>query len=270
VSLPNTFIDNTSRLAPTTSVGFKISKPGFNANTASGGNFIFNSSWPSLPIALDVRNTSGGNIPHGLKYPPFAVVWSYATDPSGIGKTVTSTALITDVTNVRAGVLTPPNRLLVFALDLSKDIDYALAPGDSFNYPYDNNYGVKFAKSGKDLNSKDLRDFVMHSRAQSPLILAVKTQDTMSANTVERPPTVFTPVNVVQYTNKGKSPTWNYGFIRGSGGQYTPAPLYSQSYPRIFTDGFTTYLQYTGADTGATLVILRDPMFAPTQVTVQY
>ncbi len=251
-------------------MGFKISKPGFSAQTAASSNFIFSSSWPSLPIALDLRNTTGGNIPHNLQYPPFALLWTYATDPSGIGKTVTSTALITDITNVQAGVLTPPNRLLVFALDLSKDIDYILGPGDTFNYPYDNNFGVKFAKSGKDLNSRDLRDFVMHSRAQSPLILAVKTQDTKVANFIEGPPTVFTPVNVVQYTNKGTSPTWNYGFIKGSAGQYTPAPMYTQAYPRIFTDGFTTYLQYSGTDIGATLVILRDPMFAANQVTVQY
>lgn len=270
MSLPNNFIDNTSRPAQKTTVGFKISKPGYDANTTAGGNLIFDSSWPSLPIVFDVLDTTGGNVKHNQTFPPFALLFTYSADPSGIGNVVTAQAMQVDNTYIYAGTLTPPNRLMAFNLDLSHDIDYVLAPGDTFKYPYDSSYGIKMPKSGKSINSTDLRDFTVHSRAQSPLILAVKTQDTQSANTVEGPPGTFTPVNVVQYTNKGVAPTWNYGFIRGSTGKYTPAPMYSQSYPRIFTDGFTTYLSWQSPDTGATLVILRDPMVAPNQVTVQY
>lgn len=270
MSLPNTFIDNKSRFAPQTTVGFKISKPGFNATNTLGSNFLFNSSWPSLPIIIDIPNTTGGNISHTLKFPPFAIVWSYVSDPSGIGTVVTSSMLATDNQFIYAGTLTPPNRLLVFNLDLSKDVDYVFAPGDTSKQSYDPNFGVKVVKKGKDINSKDLRDFTIHSRAQSPLILAVKTQDTISPNTIPAPPGPDVPVTVVQYTTKGTIPTWNYGFIKSSAGVYTPAPLFSQTYPRIFTDGLVTYLQYASPDIGATLVILRDPIFAPNQVTIQY
>jgi hypothetical protein len=166
-----------------------------------------------------------------------------------------------------------------FNLDLTQDIDYILAPGDSFNMAYDPNFGIKVVKPNKDINSRDLRDFTVHSRAQSPLILAVKTQATVPAANVG------TGIgSVVQYTNRTKNPVWVYGFIKigstiatGYGipvNSYIPAPYSSQAYPRTITDGFTSYIGYNdsgvNADNGASLVILRDPMFAPNPVTVQY
>lgn len=296
MSLPvTTYIDNAQTPAQVSTVGFKVSKPGYDANTASGANMVFNSSWPSLPIVLSVTVTNtitsstSANIviPHNLGYPPFAMAWAYGTDP--IGGSIPSTGSrfipMADSTNIYINGRNPPSPLygntvatkilvLVYAIDLSTDIDYTLAPGATFNLPYDNSYGIKFVKAGKDINSKDMRDFAIHSRCQSPLIQAVKTQATSNtANT-----------STVQYTNKTKTPIWFYGFIKAAANglgfnlhvpdnTYCPAPYYSQAYPATFTDGITAYVTYltgTFGDFGASLVVLRDPMFASNQVTVQY
>jgi hypothetical protein len=149
-----------------------------------------------------------------------------------------------------------------FQLDLSKDVDYVLPPGDTFKTPYDNNFGIKVPKLNKSVDSKDLRDFAVHSRCQGALVLAVKTQDT---NDPANPTTT-------QYTNKLTTPVWVYGFVRGTDGKYKWAALGGQAYPITKTDGFITNLAYVGAagDNGVTIVILRDPMFAPNSVIATY
>lgn len=282
-TLTSPYTDNASTPAPDTTVGFKLSKPGYDASRAAGGNYIFNSSWPSLPIAFETIITGDGTkmaVAHGLKFPPFAMAWYPGTDPSGVGTVGNRAILSANTTNVyvptAAGV---KYKVRCFQLDLSKDIDYTLAPGDTFKTPYDANFGIKVVKPNKDINSKDMRDFAVHSRCQSPLILAVKTEKTIpSAN-------LATGIgNVIQYTSKLNYAVWVYGFVKVGTtlaanlgvtvNTYVPARYYSQSYPRTFTDGFKAYIGYTASglnqDNGATLIILRDPMFSTTPVTVQY
>lgn len=286
-TLTSPYTDNKNTPAPASDVGLKISKPGFDARTTAGNNMTFDSSWPSLPIAFEtvINNPFTGGatlatIPHNLQFPPFCMVWYYYNDASGINNVAGRFIPYSNRTNVyiygnTSPFLSNPSitklKIRAFQLDLSKDIDYKLAPGDTFNMPYDNNYGFKAAKQGKDITSRDMRDFTMHSRCQSPLVLAVKTDQTS------------TTANVVQYTSQLAYPVWVYGFMKmgatGSSGIGVPlntyqfAPYYSQAYPKTFTDGFKSYLNWTSGvngDNGATLVILRDPMFASTQKTVQY
>lgn len=285
-TLTSPYTDNKPTPAPQSNVGFKISKPGYDARTTAGNNYTFNSSWPSLPIVFETTITnpitgsgSSATIPHGLTFAPFCMVWYYFNDPSGVNNASARFIPMADKTNIYLKGNTNPFipygatklKIRAFNLNLATDIDYTLAPGDTFNMPYDNSYGFKAVKSGKQITSTDMRDFTMHSRCQSPLVLAVKTESTV------------TTANVVQYTSKLNYPVWVYGFIKvgttlaGNLGvpvnTYIGAPYYSQSYPRVFTDGFLSYLPWTSganADNGATLVILRDPMFASTQVTVQY
>lgn len=239
---------------------------------------VFDSSWPSLPIAFETKLVSpfAADVTHNLKFASFACVWAYAIDPSGIQAAqrfffpVDTTKLYFDTSNFTSQQLAfwlvaGTMKVRCFQLDLSTDIDYILAPGDTFNRPYDKNFGIKVVKQGKDINSTDLRDFALHSRAQSPLILAVKTEKTVPAANVGT--SIGT---VVQYNSNLKYPAWVYGYVKQSTGKYVPAPYYSQAYPRTFTDGILSYIGYTGTDIGATLVVLRDPMFAPTSTTVQY
>jgi len=266
--LTSPYTNNAATQAPASDVGFKISKPGYDATRTAGSNLVFSSSWPSLPIAFETTITSPGSatVAHNLKFPPLTFIWAYGNDPSGIGtisRRSIGTVDSTNVYNVPTGV-TKVN-IKCFQLDISTDIDYILAPGDTFKSPYDANFGIKVVKAGLDINSRDLRNFTLHSRAQSPLILAVKTEKTIpSAN-------LSTGIgNVIQYQNPFKTPVWVYGFVKSSASKYTYTPYYSQAYPRTFTDGLLSYIGYTGTDIGASLVILRDPMFAATQTTVQF
>lgn len=269
--LTSPYTDNATTPAPPATVGFKISKPGRDATRAAGQHFVFNSSWPSLPIAFEITLTAPfpASVAHGLKFPPFTMMWATQSDPSGVGTVGVRSIPNVDSTNVyTGGVVGTKLKIRCFQLDLTKDIDYALAPGDTSNMPYDRNFGVKVVKAGKDINSRDMRDFAIHSRCQSPLVLAVKTEKTIpTAN-------LGTGIgNVVQYTSKLNYPLWVYGFVRQASGIYRYAPYYSQAYPRVFTDGFKSYLGYGpsgSTDNGATLVILRDPMFASNPTTVQY
>lgn len=279
------FVDNRTQKAVNTDVGLKISKPGYDARKTSGQNVVYNSSWPTLAVAFEttITNplTSGGataTVAHSLGFPPFTYVWAIGPDPSGLTGAVCSRRIpVTadvDGTNVYLKVggtsgietdfLFTATKLNIkcFQLDLSKDIDYILAPGETFKTPYDNNFGFKVTKLNKDVSSKDLRDYAIHSRCQGSLILAVKTQDT---NDPANPTTT-------QYTNKFSTPVWVYGYVRGTNGRYKWAALGGQAYPITKTDGFVTNLAYIGAagDNGVTLVILRDPMFAPNAVLATY
>lgn len=294
MTVPDTsFIDNALTPAPQADVGIKISKPGYDANTAAGANMVFDSSWPSLPIILRIAvdfadiNTP---IPHKLGFPPFAMAWCYGDDQYGSTTPGATNRFIpsVDATNIYLktvfpiGVVAPTYvMVLVYALDISKDIDYKLAPGSTFNLSYDNSYGFKIVKPGKNIDSKDMRDFSIHSRCQSPLIQAIKTEATRNPNNDR---SVGTPTSTIQYTNRGIEPVWVYGYLKIGTvmaaslgvpvGTYRSTPLYSQGYPRMFTDGITSYISYirsgANADLGASIVVLRDPLFAATQSTVQY
>lgn len=279
------FVDNRTQKAVNTDVGLKISKPGYDAKRTVGQNLLYNSSWPTLAVAFEttIPNplTGGGAtglVAHNLQFPPFTFVWAIGADPSGLTGAISERripgAADVDSTNVYLKVgglsgietdfLYTATKLHIksFQLDLSKDIDYILAPGETFKTPYDNNFGIKVPKLNKDVNSTDLRNFAVHSRCQGALVLAVKTQDT---NDPANPTTT-------QYTNKFSSPVWVYGFVRGTSGKYKWAALGGQAYPITKTDGFITNLAYIGAagDNGVTLVILRDPMFAPNAVIATY
>lgn len=277
-------LDNTTRAAQPTDVGFKISKPGYDARSTAGSNMIFDSSWPSLQTVFEttIPNTitnfsATATLGHGLTYPPFCMVWAVGPDDSGLTGNPSVQRVLglaeVDKNNIYLNTFNylgsfdflfnaPYLHIKCFNIDLTKDIDYDLAPGDTFKYPYDNNYGIKIVKPTKDINSTDLRDFLVHSRAQSPLVMAVKTEQTVN------------PANpdTVQYTSKFKYPSWAYGFIVDDTHTYRFAPLSGQAYPVTFSDGFTTQLEFLtdAGDIGATLVILRDPFFAAKQDTATY
>lgn len=280
--------NNLSSQVQATDVGIKISKPTYDATRTTGQNLVFSSSWPSLPIVFELTITSSAQlatftfingtyaIPHGLKYPPLAFYWQPGA--GNISNTFSRDIASVDSTYVYVasafgpGTSTPavPIDIKAFGIDLRVDADYTLAPGDTSRSAYDPNFGIKVVKSGKDINSKDLRDFILHSRAQSPLILAVKTEKTINpANT-----------GVIQYSSGLKYQTWVYGFVRqiirgtaptNKSDFFLKAPYYSQAFPKTVTDGITSSITFGGGQaSGATLVVLRDPMFAANQVTAQY
>jgi len=277
--------DNKASPAPNTSFGFKISKPTFNAFKTSGQNYIFNSSWPSLQIAFQTTITSLSSltfdttyyayrVPHNLGYPPFTFMWAVNKRYSTLANTYERYIPAVDNTYIYLQIpssetLFAPVNIKCFNINLTKDVDYTLLTGDNSFLAYDSNFGIKISKSNKQTTSKDLRDYVVHSRAQSPLMLAVKTQ-----KTITNPVSTVDGSYTIQYTSKLSYPAWVYGFVGRStaNNYYQFGQLYSQAYPRTFTDGFVSYISYlpSSGDDSATLVITRDPMFAPTITSVTY
>lgn len=272
-------LDNVANVITRSDVGVKISKPNFNVNTAADADLVFSASWPSLSVAFSQQvsySASNLSIPHGLKFPPFTMLWVVDTKLYDSGSyTAPSKGTMrifpdVDSTNVYipGGILSnyfqstsSVIHIKSFNIDLSKDVDYPLiSDGSGYQGGYDPNYGFKLVKQNKSIDSYDLRDFIIHSRCQTPLIMAVKTQATMNpANTQQ-----------IQYTNKLGYPSWNYGFVRTSANKYQYAPFFSQAYPKTDTDGVTSSIVWGFTDTGATLVVLRDPLFPTNEVSVTY
>lgn len=263
--LPFTYQNNTSDVQAKADYGIKISKAGFDALTAADNDLLFNSSWPSVQIVLVKSVTDGDVIPHGLSFPPVAFIIG--------GTTATTTMYGQDVddTNVyprSTGIL------VVYRVDISTDIEYPFTNTLSINTEYNPDYGIKMVKVGGDIESTDLRDYILHSRCGSPLILAVKTQETVNA---------ANPA-VVQYTSPLDYAVLNFGYAGVRSGQttlagtstygnnaYIFAPQGGQSYPIAYTDGFTVYVDIVTNvfhDGRVSVISLRSPVFATTN-TVQ-
>lgn len=261
--LPVTYQDNTSNLLSKADYGIKISKAGYDALTAADNDLLFNSSWPSVQIVRVKAVANGDIVPHGLGFPPVAFIMG------GNGFSTVMYGQDVDDTNVyprSSGVM------VIYRIDISTDVEYPYTTTQSINTTYNPDYGIKMVKQGSSIESDDLRDYILHSRCGSPLVLAVKTQDTSNpANP-----------NVVQYTSRLGYPTLNFGYIGATAGQSTSsgrtfgakgyrfAPQGGQAPPIAFTDGFTVYVDTPG-DNRASVVCLRSPMFAVTNtVEVTY
>lgn len=259
--LPVTHLDNTSTVLPANDYGIKISKAGYDALTAADNDLLFNSSWPSMQIALVKPVSSGDVIPHGLGFPPVAFM---------LGGTTATTCMYgqdVDDTNIYPRAT---GTIVVHPIDISTDIEYPYTATQSINTTYDADYGIKMVKEGGDIASTDLRDYILHSRCGSPLVLAVKTQETVNTSN----PTV------VQYTSSIGYPTLNFGYAGVNQGQatlagtstygnkaYIFAPQGGQTYPIAYTDGFTVYLDIVSNsffNGDASVICLRSPMFATT------
>jgi hypothetical protein len=273
--LANTYQDNISNLLPKADYGIKISKVGFDVSTAADNDLLFNSSWPSVQIVkvkTIVQTVADTTIvSHGLTFPPAAFV---------IGGTGNARAMVgcdVDDTNVYVpsnvfGVTVGDTLgvLVIYHVDISVDVEYPYTNIQSLNTEYNPDYGIKMVKSGRNIDSTDLRDYILHSRCGSPLILAVKTEETVNPSN---------PI-IVQYTSRLSYPTLNFGYSGVAAGTaglgftygtnaYQFAPQQSQAVPITFTDGFTSYT--TLGNGRASIICLRSPMFATTNtVLVNY
>jgi hypothetical protein len=264
----SSFKDNTSEPKKKSDYGIKIAKAGFDALTAADNDLLFNSAWPSVQFSMvkTMRKTSDlyTPIPHGLGFPTIAFLIG------GDEATTVMTGQSTDDTNiyVATGFSTKNvgdviGTLVIYPVNISVDVEYSYTAVQSVNTPYDPNYGIKMVKPGADIESEDMRDYVLHSRCGSPLVLAVKTQETVNP---ENP-------TWVQYTSKLGYPTLNFGYAGVAEGTadgnisygknaYKFAPQGGQAAPIAYTDGFTVQTQLQ--DSRASVICLRSPMFAVT------
>jgi hypothetical protein len=263
-------------------VGIRLTKPRYDAKTAGDSDYIYNSAWPSLTQVIPgftttaFNGTPGGTITHNLGFPYFALGWN-------VGTNITAVEVFPDISTTGCTFTNrgtnPPTynfiHLKVYNVDLSVDIEYPfIRPSALPTGAYDADYGIKIPRrisfytansQVRDINSTDMRDFVVHSRCQSPLVMAVKTEQSAVAD----PTGTYT--KIIRYTTPTGVASWVFGYIKNSAGLYLYAPYFSQTYPKTNIETPTTYsIGWSGTDIGATLVVLRDPMFAGTSINATY
>ena len=267
MALSSPYKSNASSPLSNQDVGIKVSQPGFNAKTASATQLIFDSSWPAIPTIFSSTGTltssTSYTIAHNLGFVPFTRVFILDSSKNVILNSFAfASSYSIDETNIYLTNVDNTDGYYYYIncynIDLTVDIDYPSLPTIAVNNAYDNNFGVKITKPDKDSHSRNPRDYILHTRYRSPLIQAIKTEATMDSVNVTG------TGGTIQYVNKSGTPIWSYGFVRGAANTYQYAPYYSQAYPSTTSDGITTYITYStsAGSVGATLVILRDPLFA--------
>lgn len=249
--------------------GLKISKPFFDVNSAADTDLIFSSSWPSLPIIQEVTLSAGEtSYTHNIGFPALCSVWQKgSTDFNAFPDQWSRGGLSSfndTVVNFFAADIT---HIKFYNIDISIGKEYADLTGDSRPASYDPDYGIKIVKEGESMDSTDLRDYVLHSRAQSPLIKSVVRAETTGTG-------AFGAIGSAVYTESSGELVWVFGFVKGSTGLWSPAPYQNKAYPALIitnSGGSKVYtVDYDFGDTDASIVVLRDPMFSATDVEVTY
>lgn len=264
--------NNTSTLVSVQDYGLKIAKAGFDVLTAPEQELLFNSSWPSLQIVHVKEYTLVGYSPndvvaHEMPFVPLAIGFVSTDSSSAVQDYNGFFPLSADETNLYPGRISPSIssgtlKIVIFNVDITVDIEYPYTERSGVNKTYDSDYGVKLTKENSDIKSTDLRDYIAHSRCQSPLLLAVKTQETIPTQNID----AGAGTRTIQYNTGLDFVSYVFGFVRFSAeGIYTYAPYVSQSYPATYSDGFTSQLSLIDAavDKGS-IVVLRSPMFSTT------
>jgi hypothetical protein len=286
--------------------GLFITQIGASVPTAADYQFVFNSNWPSLQVAYATtvttpytNNETSLVIPHKLGFYPFTIAWlsinnkllysffgapanytgggSYSNTSYGVDKTNVypkwqwneDTNSLDPFGNKLDGSLTASVAIKCYNIDLTQDANYTAPKPAPAKFPYDPTAGIKVAKAGKDIRSTNLNDFILHSRAQSPALLSVQTQDTgvadpnISGNTL------------IEYVNPANYIAWFFGFQRvTTTGQdrYVATPIQPGGVDVTGSrvSGLNTFVLTVPSSPGGTMVVLRDPLFAAANVEVTY
>lgn len=260
--------------------GIKISQPGFNVQTCKDYELIFNSSWPSLAIVFDktmaVTTDGNGNaaIPHSLGFIPLAMGWQFTDNTYSVSDGRFFVNI--DKTNIYFPTLTANTTYYVnlkcYNIDITVPQNYLYLQPASVNSIYDPTYGVKVVKPNESITSSDLRSFILHSRAASPQVLAVVTEQSASIDEFNQA--------VISYTNPQGYTPWAFGYAQVNdpnwGEIYEWAPPVSQSYPSLQYNVLApntlsmTLSSSGGFTSNGSIIVLRDPLFASNSVQAVY
>jgi hypothetical protein len=264
--------------------GIRVSQAGVDLRLAADYQLVFSSDWPSLQIAFDrvIQVPANATIttPHGLGLYPLTMAWVIKNGVN-LGRlfTISENFESPDQTNVELtfdneNVILTNNSGIAYAinvkcynLDISKQVDYTLPKPPTTKTTYDPTFGIKVVKYGKSITSSDLRDFILHSRAQSPAVLSVVTQATLPL-----PVGLGGFTDAIQYTNPPGYVPWVLAFVKrpGSGSPYTClAPGFQQSGYR-FNLSTTSYIVNSTGKAYGSLVALRDPLVIPATKFITY
>lgn len=258
----------------------KLAQPGYDVHTAGDENLIYNSNWPLLKeftqgsyktSEIGVVNTVAE---HSLGYVPF--FWYFANTPIGAwqnsgsaGQTnrsefmgyigdgsmeISAKALSFQPVSASPGV-TGKSQLYyyIFALDITKQYTAPIIKVGAVSGPRDKDHVFKIAKEGKDVSSDNLFDFVVHSRARSPLIHSVNpSPGVVKSFTVEH--------------GLGYLPMF-FGFEKTARGTYK-SMLTGQGGSSSFQNNENTIAFADSGGKEITIVILKDPFLIDYTVSV--
>lgn len=176
----------------TNDIGIKVSQLGKSVENSKDYELLFSSSWPTLKIAFQGSFTIPDQavdtimFEHNLGYyPAFSLYYAddgfgvYASNYAGserrIGINKTHLKFFTDT--YRSGPLTI--YYYIYLIDVELNFTAPKLDANSASSYYIKDYGFKIAKEGKDINSTDLRDYVIHSGTLTPTIHSVTTGNTL-------------------------------------------------------------------------------------------
>lgn len=270
----------------------RVTQVGVSDPYAADYQYVFNSDWPSLAIAfetrVDVPYLGSVTIPHPLKFYPLTMGWTILNGVS-IGRTLATSGNLSgpqnDVTltfddkniyltnNGVYNQVTYTMSIKCYNIDISQSIDYTLPKLPQVKTAYDPSAFIKVVKYNKSMASNDLRDFILHSRAQSPAVLSIVTKADTNGNIGYNNPVGYTP--------------WTLAFVGGAGQHTTFAPLapgeQQSGYAfRLLSANnaqtlgvpqasiFKSFTPVYPNNSFGSLVVLRDPLIVPTTKTVTY
>lgn len=176
----------------------KLAQPGFDVKTVGDENLIYSSKWPLLPIykqdsvTFDCSQLDVTLATHDLGFPP--VFWYFSNNtiaawensgviqqgrrseifgPIGGGTLAVNEKRLFYTSSFPFMSGTSQLYFYIFALDLSVQYNAPIIKTGAVTGGNDGGFVFKIAKPNKNINSHDLSDFVLHSRARSPLIHSI-------------------------------------------------------------------------------------------------
>lgn len=248
----------------------QIAQPGFDVRKCPDWAYLFNGNWPNLAIVYEKTVTVSGNmtLTHNLGYPPLVMAWrtangvSYGRQPS----------VEVDPTHIFLNSMTGTFTLRGYNIDISKEASYPLPQSANAKLPYNDQFGAKIPKANRLITSKNLNDFILHTRAQSPAVLEVATENgpyfKISSNRNYWPYGNIPPGGwyLIVYPLKTDYIPWYAGGLNQGSKMFTLA--YGQ---QIYYDSTDNCLVLNITSTGSgSLIVLRDPLFYPNVVQVTY
>lgn len=239
--------------------GVRLSQFGYDVKTAADYQLIFSSSWPLLKIehqsSFTIPNPAAtATYTHGLGYPPLVLLFDNTTYPSLPFSAATGTVKI-DSTKISininsANVSTPfTGYLVVFRHSLEQNYQAPIINGVQGGFTSEHDWGLKISKTGKDVSSTDLRDFVIHSSTRSPMIQNV-TWGPLASNGTD-----FTLV-ATHSLNYGP---WFLCFLKQSGNAYYESYFGGAGTDYLKADTTTVTMHKSTTGHTGSIFVFKDP-----------
>jgi hypothetical protein len=255
----------------------KLAQPGYDVKTAGDENLIYSSLWPLLKIYKQDKFTVSDVTQittiaeHDLNFPAMFWFFSNATIDKWLGTGTMANERRSEFfgpIGANASIKVNENKLVyepggfatgslnlyyyIFGIDLTKQFTAPIIKVGAQSAGRATGRVFKLAKEGKSMDSNDLSDFVVHSKARSPLLHSVNpSPGVVKTFTVEH--------------NLGYNPMF-FGYVRTDGYYTLIATGTGGSSNFTATENTVTFNDTGGKE--ITIVILKDPFLIDYTVQV--